>query len=205
MNNKRNKKGFTLVELIIVLAIMGILMAILIPAWNYFVRRAHEREVTSKAKVVFNAAQTEITRIGVRERPTLNIAKDPSIAGTTEQVAAQQALYVGDEKFYFYWDGTNGVKVDADGNAINEAGNVTENAKLARAINSITGGTGLYKIYVNGYNVESVVYTEMEGSLYKGTYPRTMTALEDAGVDVDPFRTGHIRGFDMTNFNISGT
>ncbi|MDE7105032.1 MAG: prepilin-type N-terminal cleavage/methylation domain-containing protein, partial [Ruminococcus sp.] len=32
----RRKKGFTLMELIIVMAIIGILLGILIPSWGYY-------------------------------------------------------------------------------------------------------------------------------------------------------------------------
>ena len=62
MNMKNSKKGFTLMELIIVLAILGILLTIMVPTWGYFITKSRERNANSKAKIIFNAAQTEITR-----------------------------------------------------------------------------------------------------------------------------------------------
>ena len=50
MKTKQTRKGFTLMELIVVIAIMGILLAIIVPSWGYFLRRAHERDAGSKAK-----------------------------------------------------------------------------------------------------------------------------------------------------------
>ena len=78
MRTKKTKKGFTLMELVIVLAILGILLAIIVPSWGYFIRRSRERSANAKAKVVFNAAQTEVTRVSMKERPELNVVNDPT-------------------------------------------------------------------------------------------------------------------------------
>lgn len=206
MNNRKTKKGFTLTEMVIVLTIIGVLSAILIPAWNYFMRKAHERDATAKAKVVFNAAQTEITRIGMRERPFLNKANDSSL-DSTERLKASQQLYVGQGDFYFYWDGNNGVMLDpADGITEKDTvKNAANNAKLAKAINSITGGNGFYKIYVKDYNVQSVMYADMSGSNYKGTYPVTMSTLEDNDVDVSTFRHGSVKDADLSSFTLAAS
>ena len=178
MKAKKTRKGFTLMELIIVIAIMGIMMAILIPSWGYFLRRARERDANSRAKVVFNAAQTEVTRVCNSERSTLNKINDPNTDSTLRDKLKKQ-IYMGSGEFYFYWDGKKGVKVSASGTAVDETTNNLNNGAFARAVNNITGGEGFYKIYVKDYNVQSVVYTAYENGNYKGTYPKSMNELDN--------------------------
>ena len=54
---KRNDKGFTLVELIVVLVILAILAAILVPALLGYIDRAREKQVTTNAEAALVAAQ----------------------------------------------------------------------------------------------------------------------------------------------------
>ena len=49
-----NKKGFTLVELVVVIAIIGALAAILIPTMMSYIRKAKLKGANSNAKIVFN-------------------------------------------------------------------------------------------------------------------------------------------------------
>ena len=53
---QKNKAGFTLIELMIVVAILGILAAIAIPAFVTYVRRAKTAEATDQVKKLFDAA-----------------------------------------------------------------------------------------------------------------------------------------------------
>lgn len=52
----RNKKGFTLIELMIVVAIIGILAAVAIPAYSGYSKRAKMSEVTNAMGSVVNSA-----------------------------------------------------------------------------------------------------------------------------------------------------
>ena len=55
----KDKKGFTLVELIVVLVILAILAALLIPALTGYIDKANQEKITSETRMVVMAAQTE--------------------------------------------------------------------------------------------------------------------------------------------------
>lgn len=54
----KNKKGFTLVELIVVLVILAILAALLIPALTGYIDKANKEKVVSETRMVVMAVQT---------------------------------------------------------------------------------------------------------------------------------------------------
>lgn len=59
--DKNKKKGFTLVELIVVLAILAILAAMLVPALTGYIDKANEKKVIATARQYYVAAQTVVS------------------------------------------------------------------------------------------------------------------------------------------------
>lgn len=51
----RNQKGFTLMELMIVIVIIGVLAAIGVPAYNNYVKSAKEKACAANVSVIQNA------------------------------------------------------------------------------------------------------------------------------------------------------
>ena len=58
---KNKKKGFTLVELIVVLAILAILAAMLVPALTGYIDKANEKKIIATARQYYVAAQTVVS------------------------------------------------------------------------------------------------------------------------------------------------
>lgn len=63
IHKMKNKKGFTLVELIVVLVILAILAALLIPALTGYITKANKEKVIAECRMAVMAIQTEATTI----------------------------------------------------------------------------------------------------------------------------------------------
>ncbi len=58
---KKNKKAFTLIELIVVIAIIGVLIAILVPTMTGFVNDARVATANANARTIYSVAQAQAT------------------------------------------------------------------------------------------------------------------------------------------------
>lgn len=70
--NKENKKGFTLVELIVVLVILAILAAILVPALLGWIDKAKEKQILLDARNAYIAAQEVISEDYAKATPLID-------------------------------------------------------------------------------------------------------------------------------------
>jgi type IV pilus assembly protein PilA len=77
LNKRRNQKGFTLVELLIVIAIIGILAAIAIPQFSSYRAKAFVAAARSDAKNAYTALQAYISENPGVTPPTQSVGPGP--------------------------------------------------------------------------------------------------------------------------------
>ena len=73
---KKNNKGFTLVELIVVLVILAILAAILVPALLGYIDKARQGQYAEEAHSILTAAQANATeRYASKKAPATDLSQ----------------------------------------------------------------------------------------------------------------------------------
>ena len=89
LQKKSNKKGFTLVEIIVVLVILAILAAIAVPSVLGYVNEAKEERYIQEARSIYVVIQTEEAKAKAKSQKEINrqkLAKALTTAGETTTV-----------------------------------------------------------------------------------------------------------------------
>ena len=91
MNKRLNKKGFTLIELIVVIAIIAILAVILIPRFTGFTENANKKAAVSDARNILVTIQA-LEAEGKSAAADFTLAKIDTYAGTSFATKAGASL-----------------------------------------------------------------------------------------------------------------
>ena len=171
---RNNKKGFTLIELMIVVAIIGILAAVAIPAFMKYIRRSKTSEPTMNLRKLFDASvayysEEHAARNGgilPRQFPVTVASTPPAKAcnGNTSQkisptpdtwnAASWQALtFAVEDPFYYQYNYTaagtgDGASFTARANGdLNCDGTLSTFERIGTIDdeNNVNGGAGIFK------------------------------------------------------------
>lgn len=158
--SKNKKRGFTLVELIVVLVILAILAALLIPALTGYIDKAKKDQVIAETRMLHEAVQTEMSEIYGSSAQWRNTKK----GCTTIASSSKKAMPLSD------------TYVDSD-----TLGKRYEEIVKLSEVPSLQNNTGKFVAFVNGQGkVHALIY--YTGRKYYGVYfsdTQQYTAYED--------------------------
>ena len=131
MNNFKKTGGFTLVELIVVIAILGILAAVAIPAYSGYITKAQESSVITELDAIATAAQAANASKG--EIQGIEVT-DTTIAVTFPATGVADN-FDNDFSKLFYTDATINSTTTAKGDFTMSSGNIDfASAKITKAV-----------------------------------------------------------------------
>lgn len=121
--NKKKLKGFTLIELIVVLAIIAALSAILIPTMIGYTRQARAQTAIANAKNVYSGASLALLDMHTNDEAILSegdsgvfMGNNSTVASTSSGTQMDISKFMGEDFSGYY-----GFKISADGNSVEYA------------------------------------------------------------------------------------
>lgn len=121
--NKKKLRGFTLIELIVVLAIIAALAAILIPTMIGYTRQARAHTAIANAKNVYSGAALALLDLHTNDEEAMPagdsgvfMGSNGTVAQTSSGTQIDISKFMGEDFSGYY-----GFKISADGNSVEYA------------------------------------------------------------------------------------
>lgn len=93
---KKNQKGFTLVEVIVVLVILAIMAAILIPSLIGYIDKARQNSTQTECRAVVQAAQTLASEAYAKDKTITEIEIADSVPATNPDASGKYTIKTED-------------------------------------------------------------------------------------------------------------
>ena len=130
MMKKSNKKGFTLVELIVVIAIMAILAAVLVPTVTSKIKDANDSAAKSDCSGMMSTVQSALTSYLSDPKDATKVSAQLGNAFTAAALPASGAMPT-DKGTYVYGTETQGFVIFTVNGSIKYYGSVDKDGKTA--------------------------------------------------------------------------
>ena len=121
--NKKKLRGFTLIELIVVLAIVAALAAILIPTMIGYTCQARAQTASANAKNVYSGAALALLDMHTNDEEVMSagdsgvfMGANSTVAQTSSGTQIDISKFMGEDFSGYY-----GFKISADGNSVEYA------------------------------------------------------------------------------------
>ncbi|MBR1555968.1 MAG: type II secretion system protein [Oscillospiraceae bacterium] len=209
--SNRRVKGFTLIEMVVVIAIIGALLGVFAPAMSNYYWKSRVKAANAEAKMIYNAAQTEVQKYIAFDRANPeNPLKDYSSSKQSHLSGYYMITYSPSGIEIYSIDATSLSK--SSGN-LNIAGS---SSTLQSAVTNIVttvnntvsdAETKCWAICVNNYIVKSCIAADQTTTPYVGYYSTGRITLPAerptvtysswlTGNDAENSLLGRARGYD---------
>ncbi|MBR4200291.1 MAG: type II secretion system protein [Oscillospiraceae bacterium] len=217
---KRCHSGFTLLEMVVVLAIIAILLGVMLPNMHSYLVNSRLSTANSQAKVFYNSIQTIMQEYEFKERQmseSLFYGPDTKegfvfmrgINGTIDQAESFKVAKDGKKPDFsvatasIHSNATDFKYTDASsdeiGTSLSTAGAATIGSRLSRLYSDYSNVS--WAVYIYNYSVRGVLCADESNSDYVGGYPRKATMpVTDPGCETGEKSLNAVEASDMREY-----